>query len=77
MSSSSKKTAQKLKLLCPDICRWGEGLPREGAAAKSSACPSKPRETKLLAGPRSPGRLNFWAGYPRILPRCPRGTRKA
>ena len=28
----------------------GEGLPRERVGAKSSVCPSKPRETKLVGG---------------------------
>ena len=36
----------------------------KGWGPKSSACPSKPRETKLLAG------------YPAILPGYPRGARK-
>ena len=48
----------KPRLLGLDIFRWGWGLPREGVGVfhvkgsgpKSSVCPSKPRETKLLGG---------------------------
>ena len=33
-SKSGKKKEHKLKLLGPDIFRWGGGLPREGVGAK-------------------------------------------
>ena len=47
---SGKKNEPKAKLFGPDIFGWGGGLPREGVGAKSSVCPSKPKEAKLFGG---------------------------
>ena len=45
---SGKKKEHKPKLLSPDVFRWGGGLPREGLGAKTSVCPSKPREPNFF-----------------------------
>ena len=45
-----KKKERKLKLLGPDVFRWGGDLAREGVGPKSSVCPSKLTKTKLFAG---------------------------
>ena len=47
---SGTKKEPKPKLLSPDIFWWGGGLPREGVGAKSSVCPSKPRESNFFGG---------------------------
>ena len=38
----------KPKLLSPDICRWGRGLPREGVGAKKFGMPLEAREIELV-----------------------------
>ena len=45
---SELKIEHKLKLLGPDIFRWGGGLPREGVGAKKFGTSLETRETKLL-----------------------------
>ena len=66
-SSQARKFLKehKPKLLSPDIFRWGGGLPREGGGGH-----------KVRYAPTKPGKSNLLAGYLRILPGYPRGTRK-
>ena len=45
---SAKQKEHQPKLLGPDVFRWGGDLPREGVGVKSSICPFKPKENKLL-----------------------------
>ena len=56
---SGKRKEPKPKLFGLDIFSWGGGLPREGVP-KTSECPSKPRENKLLGGLSR----DFWRDIP-------------
>ena len=58
--TSGKKKEPKPKLSGPDIFPWDGGIPCEGLGAKSSVCPSKPRE-----------KANFLVWCPGNLPGCP------
>ena len=57
-SSSGRTKEHKLKLVGPDIFRWGGGLPRERAGAKKFGMLSKPRKKQLLGA----GYLGIWLG---------------
>ena len=67
--SSSEKKEHKPELLGPDIFRWGGGLPCEGVGAKDFGMSLE-----------TPGKPNFWAGYPPVVARmswmCPKCLRK-
>ena len=43
-----KKNEPKPKVLGPDVCRWGGGLPREGVGAKKFGMSLETREVKLF-----------------------------
>ena len=52
---SGQKKQHKLKLLGPDIFRWGGDLPRKGVGSQ------------VRYVPRNPGKINYLAGYSRIF----------
>ena len=64
----SGKKEYKLKLLGPDMFRWGGargGLPRQGGKGQ-----------KIPHVLRNPGKTDFWVGYPGMFAGMPRAPGK-